>query len=180
MLKVIDTPPELARAVFDVNFFGVLNGVSVFGRRFIEQGKPAAIFNVGSENSFFNAAPMAGAGYVPSKHALLALTSALREEVPDFIEVGLICPGFVMSEFAEEGLMRRGMDTDRYTDIAMTQIDNGEFFIVSHAFNMEHIQARFDEVASAYRRYAPRYEGDDEYDIRTLMARAAADSEADT
>ena len=79
-----------------------------------------------------------------------------------------------MSEFADEDLMSAGMDTDRYTDIAMAQIENGEFFIVSHAFNMTRIQARFDEVASAYGRYAPRYDGDDEFDIRTLMARAAA------
>lgn len=173
MAPVIDTSEDVTRAIFDVDYFGVLNGAAVFGKRFIDQGTPAAIYNVGSENSLFIAAPMVAAGYVASKHAVLAMTDALREEVPDFIEVGLICPGFVMSEINDEELMSHGMDTDRYTDIAMAQIENGEFFIVSHAFNMVRIRERYEEIAAAYDRYAPRYDGDDEFDIRTLMARAA-------
>lgn len=87
--KVIETRPEDVRAILDVNLFGVWNGVSVFGKRLIDQGTPAAIYNVGSENCLFNAVPE-GAGYIASKHALLAVTVALREEVPDFIDVALI------------------------------------------------------------------------------------------
>lgn len=169
---VIDTDDEVVRAVMDVNYFGVLNGATVFAHRFIEQGTAAAIYNVGSENSLFIAAPLSGA-YVASKHAVLAMTEALREELPDFIEVGLICPGFVVSEFADEALMSAGMNTDRYTDIAMQGIEDGEFFIVSHAYNMARIHARYEAITAAYQRYAPRYDGDDEFDIRTLIARTA-------
>src|SRR4029453_8074316 len=85
---VIDARREDVQRVLDVNLFGVWNGVSVFGGR----GTPAAIYNVGSENCFFNAVPK-GAGYVASKHAMLAMTAALREEVPDQIGGGLFCPG---------------------------------------------------------------------------------------
>ena len=36
---------------------------------------------------------------------------------------------------------------------------------------MEHIKDRYDEVAKAYEDYAPRYEGDEEYDVRYLLAK---------
>ena len=168
----IDTPLEDVRRIVDVNFYGVWHGVSVFGKRFIAQGTPAAIYNVGSENALFVAAPMCAA-YVASKHAVLGLTEALREEVPAFIDVGLICPGFVRSEIGDAEMMDMGMDTDRFTALAMEQIKNGEFFIVSHAYNRVRIEARHEEIVNAYEGYAPRYDGDTEFDVRTLMARLA-------
>ncbi|RAH96377.1 short-chain dehydrogenase [Acuticoccus sediminis] len=163
--KVIDAKPEDVQSVLNVNLFGVWNGVSVFGKRFVAESTPKAIYNVGSENCFFNAVPE-GAGYVVSKHALLAMTSALREEVPDHIEVGLICPGLVKSELARE--TSDGMDTDAFATLVMRQIEAGEFFIVAHAYNVVRIHERLDEVISAYGQYAPRYQGDDEFDVRTL------------
>ena len=94
---VIGFTKEQAMKVLDIDLFGVWNGVTVFGKRLIEQGTPCAIYNVGSENSFFDGVPYATA-YVISKHAVLALTDILRKEVPDFVDVGLICPGLVNSE----------------------------------------------------------------------------------
>lgn len=165
---VIEARREDVQAVLDVNLFGVWNGVSVFGQRFIERELPAAIYNVGSENCFFNAVPN-GAGYVASKHAVLAMTMALREEVPSHIEVGLICPGLVQSELAKE--TAEGMDADQYAMSVMKQIDRGEFFIVSHAYNMVRIQERQQEIERAFSTYAPRYAGDDQFDVRTLGAK---------
>lgn len=167
----IETPIDEVRRIFDVNLYGVWHCISVFGKRFIAQRTPAAIYNVGSENALFVALPMS-ASYVASKHAVLGLTEALREEVPDFIDVGLICPGFVRSEAGDPETMAMGMDTDRYTDLVMKQIKQREFFIVSHAYNKVRIQARHDEIVSAYDTYAPRYEGDTEFDVRTLQDRA--------
>ena len=165
---VIEARREDVQKVLDVNLFGAWNGVSVFGQRFIEQGTPAAIYNVGSENCFFNAVPK-GAGYAASKHALLAMTIALREEAPDFLEVALICPGLVQSELARETAL--GMDTDKFAALVMQQIMMGEFFIVSHSYNVVRINARHAAVERAYAAHAPRYEGDDEYDVRTLGAK---------
>jgi NAD(P)-dependent dehydrogenase (short-subunit alcohol dehydrogenase family) len=167
--KVIDSTENDFRKIYGVNIFGVLNGSSVFGKRFIKQGTLSAIYNVGSENSLFNGVPM-GAPYISSKHAVLALTEALREEVPDFIEVGLICPGFTRSELGggDSEMMKQAMDTDTFTAIAMEQIKNDEFYIVSHAYNILRINERYEAIKKSYERYAPRYEGDDEYDIRTL------------
>ena len=61
------------------------------------------------------------------------------------------------------------MDTDRFAEIVLEQIGDGRFYIVSHAYNMEHIQNRYAEIARAYETYAPRYEGDEEYDVRYLL-----------
>lgn len=155
--KVIDAKREDVQAVLDVNLFGVWNGVSTFGKRFTRQGTPSAIYNVGSENSFFNAVP-GGAGYVVSKHAVLAMTVALREEVPDNIEVGLIIPGLVHSELARETAL--GMNTDKYAELVMRQIEAGEFYIVSHSYSLVRIKSRWDEIEQAYAEYAPPYDGD--------------------
>jgi NAD(P)-dependent dehydrogenase (short-subunit alcohol dehydrogenase family) len=165
---VIDAKREDVQRVLDVNLFGAWNGVSVFGRRFIAQGTPAAIYNVGSENCFFNAVPE-GAGYITSKHALLAMTMALREEVPGHIEVALICPGLVQSELARE--TSEGMDTDKFAALVMEQILAGESLIVSHAYNIVRIRERVQEIERAFEIYAPRYDGDDEFDVRTLGAK---------
>ncbi|MBT3017894.1 MAG: SDR family oxidoreductase [Candidatus Thiodiazotropha sp. (ex Clathrolucina costata)] len=169
-MPVIDTPLESVQSIFNVNFYGVWHGSSIFGKRLTDQGTPAAIYNIGSENSLFHGVPM-GAAYVATKHAVLALTESLREEVPDFIEVGLVCPGFVRSELGPPEAMTMAMDTDRFVSIAMEQIKAGEFYIVSHAYNIERINARHDEIVKAYATYAPRYEGDDEFDVRSLMGR---------
>lgn len=165
---VIEAKREDIDSVLGVNLFGVWNGVSVFGQRFLERGTPAAIYNVGSENSFFNAVPNT-APYVISKHGVFALTEALREEVPDFIDVSLIIPGFVKSEISAN--MSAGMETDRFTGIALEQLKAGEFYVVSHAYNIERIETRQREIADAYAKYAPRYDGDDEFDVRSILQR---------
>ncbi len=166
--SVIDMSREDIMRILDVNLLGAWNGVSVFGQRMIEQGTPCAIYNIGSENSLFNVAPMIS-GYTASKHALLAMTVALQEEVPNFVEVGLICPGIVNSEIG--GGITIGMDTDKFTGIAMAQIKDGKFYIVSHAYNMVRINQRQAEIKEAYQTYAPRYEGDIEFDVRTIYGR---------
>ena len=110
---VLDMPVEQIQHIFNVNIFGVINGSKVFGKRFLEQGTPAAIYNVGSENSLFHGTPLNGA-YVATKHSVYAFTHSLYEELPDFIDVSLICPGFVMSELGPEENMSHGMPTDEY------------------------------------------------------------------
>ena len=69
--------------------------------------------------------------YVASKHAVLALTESLREKMPDFIQVSLICPGFVRSELGPTELWALGLDTDHlvYTSIALLRA--GALFVVS-------------------------------------------------
>lgn len=170
---VIDADPAQVEMVMKVNYFGVWNGVSVFGKRFIERGTPAAIYNVGSENAFYNFVPGLFA-YESSKHGLHSLSDALREEVPDFIDVSFVCPGFVASEMTGEMGEALGMETDKYTDIAMQQILAGEYYVVSHSHNVVRITDRYDEMMKAYATYVPRYEGDERFDARAIMAKRFA------
>ena len=170
---VIDTPIEALRAVFEVNFFGVWHGCRVFGRRMVEQGTPAGIFNTGSENSLFNAVPN-NAAYLATKHAVLGMTDNLREQMPDHIYVGLIIPGFVATGLTE-AVAHLAMDADRYAGIVLEQIAARQFYIVSHASNITPIRERYAEIERAYESYAPPYEGDEEYDVRHLLKQLRPD-----
>lgn len=158
---------------FAINVGGTINGVDVFSKRFIEQGTACAIYNVGSENSHFDGhrgIPW-GTDYVASKHAIHAYTDALRFEVPDYFTIGLICPGLVNSEFGRDGI-HFGMDTDKFVDITYQQMKNDEFYIVSHAYNIVNIEERYQEVSTAFARFAPRYENDIEFDVRAIVKAA--------
>jgi NAD(P)-dependent dehydrogenase (short-subunit alcohol dehydrogenase family) len=166
---VTDVPLENLHALFGVNFFGVWHGCAIFGKRMIAQGTPAAIYNLASENAFFTAVRNSAA-YVASKHAVMGFTEAFRDEMPDFIDVGSIFPGFVRSDMTAGEFARFAMDTDEFAEIVIEQIRAGEHFVVSHAYNIEHIDARHAELTSAFAKYTPRYEGDDEYDVPTVIA----------
>ena len=165
---VLDMPMEHIHAIFNVNLFGVVIGSKVFGKRFVEQGTPAAIYNVGSENSLFHATAFNGA-YVATKHGVLAFTHSLREELPEFIDVSLICPGFVVSELGPAENMKYGMPTDQFIDLTMPQLKAGEFYVVSHAYNKVQLDKKHSALSDAYAKYAPRYEGDIQYDVRTNL-----------
>ena len=135
----------------------------------IAQGEPAAIYNVASENAFFNAVKKS-APYIASKHAVRGLTEAMRDEFPEFIKVGMIVPGFVASDMTA-GSEQFAMDADTFAEKVVTQIQAGEFYVVTHAYNIERIKPIHAAVEDAYARNAPRYDGDDEYDVPTLIAR---------
>ncbi|MBI1251448.1 MAG: SDR family NAD(P)-dependent oxidoreductase [Alphaproteobacteria bacterium] len=167
---VTDVDIAKARDLMDVNFWGVWHGCAVFGKRLAAQGTPSAIYNTGSENAFFPAVPHI-AVYVASKHAVLGLTDAFREDMPDFVTVGVIFPGFVRSEMMEPRFAALGMDTDRFAQIVLQQIKAGEIYIVSHAYNVERIAPRHHAVMRAFETYAPRYAGDDEFDVRAIIDR---------
>jgi len=164
---LIDTDLVDFKRIYDVNIYGMLNGIQVFGKIFQQQGTPAGIYNLGSENSIYPCVPSAHA-YVSSKHAVLAITELLAEETPDFIEVALIMPGFVNSEMTRGPF--DGMDTDAFASKVIQQLKAGEFYIVSHAYNKVRLNERYSVIAAAYDKYAPRYPGDDEFDVRTLIS----------
>ena len=169
-----DLPLEDLHRLFNVNFFGVWHGAAIFGKRMIEAGEPAAIYNVASENALFNAVQNS-APYIASKHAVRGLTEAMRDDFPDFIQIGMIIPGFVSSEMTP-GSEAIAMNADTFADKVVTQIAAGEFYVVTHPYNVVHIQARHEKLMDSYARNAPRYEGDDEHDVTTLIARMMARS----
>lgn len=172
---MVDVPLEDLHRLMNVNFYGVWHGAALFGKRMIEQGEPAAIYNLASENAFFNAVTNSAA-YIASKHAVRGLTEAMRDEFPDFIQVGMIVPGFVASEMTR-GSEQFAMDADTFAEKVIEQIRAGEFYVVTHAYNIVRIKPIHDKIEDAYARNAPRYEGDEEYDVPTLLARLRAGRE---
>ena len=175
--SLIDTPVEAMQNVMAVNFEAVWRGCQLFGRRLIEQGTPAALYNTGSENSFFVAVSHSAA-YVASKHAVWGLTDALRKEMPEHIAVGMIAPGFVGSELIPEPMRAMGMPVDDFAAIILPQIIAGEPYVVSHGYNQVRIDERQAEIASAYQRSAPREDGDQRYDVNWLLQSLKNQSES--
>lgn len=162
--SVFDINQEEINELLKVNLFGVWAGIRIFGKKMIAAGTPCAIYNVGSENSFFNAVKK-GSAYIVSKHAIHALSKSLREEAPSFMDVGIIIPGFVFTEIGPAQFMKYGMLPEEFVDRLMPQIKAGEFYIVSHPYNLIRIGEAYQEVKQSFDKYAPRFEGDERYDI---------------
>ncbi|WP_379551192.1 SDR family NAD(P)-dependent oxidoreductase [Qipengyuania sp. DGS5-3] len=166
--KMWEVDPELARKHFDVNFWGIWNGCRAFAPRMIAQDTPSAIYNTGSENSFFCAVPRTAA-YIAGKHAVLGLTESLREDVPPHVHVGLIIPGWVFTPLGEERFMKFGMDVGEYAAIITPQIISRERFVVSHRSNVKRIKERIDPLLEAYEKSAPEDLDDGNYDVRDVL-----------
>lgn len=172
-VAVVDATPEAYRHVFEVNIFGMLNGIWAFGNRMIAQGTPAMILNVSSETGLYVPGPMMG-GYAASKHAARAISEALRFELPEHLQVGVIYPGMVQSELGGSPEMTSmGMPTNDFVDIIWPQIENGEFHIVSHPWARDYAAKSAAEIDRAFDRYAPHFEGDRKYDSRWLANQAS-------
>lgn len=169
-VAVVDATEEDYQSVFNVNVFGMLNGIWAFGNRMITQGTPAMILNVISETGLYVPGPMMG-GYAASKHANRAISEVLRLEVPEQVQVGCIYPGMVQSELGGSTEMTQlGMPTDVFIDIIWPQIENGEFHIVSHPWAKDYTDEDAAELAQAFDRYAPHFEGDQKYDSKWLAS----------
>jgi NAD(P)-dependent dehydrogenase (short-subunit alcohol dehydrogenase family) len=173
---IFDTDLAAARALYEINFWGVWHGIQAFGKRYRADGLPAAIYTTASENALFNALPSGGGAYVSGKHAVFGLMEVLRREVErkaDLaqVEVGVIIPGWVATALSHQ----MGMDADRFAANIFAQMQAGEYYLVGHAYNVVRMRERIDELEAAFATYAPRYEGDEEFDVQLYYARLAAE-----
>ncbi len=175
--KLWEVDPDQARAHFDVNFWGVWNGVKAFAPRLVEQQTPSAIYNTGSENSFFCAVPQTAA-YIAAKHAVLGMTESLREDLPDHVHAGLIIPGWVFTPLGPEQFMKFGMDVEAYVDIILPQILARRRFVVSHGYNQVRIDERMDELRASFAEHAVPAEEDAKHDVRLVFAQMRAQRDA--
>lgn len=166
--KLWEVEPEAARAHFDVNYWGVWNGCRAFAPRLIAQQAASAIYNTGSENSFFCAVPQSGT-YIAAKHAVLGLTESFREDLPDHVHAGTIIPGWVFTDIGPEQMMKLGMPAEDFAAIVVPQILARRRFVVSHGYNTIRIAERMDELAESYACYALPPEEDAKYDVRLVM-----------
>lgn len=88
--------------VFNVNVKGTANGIRSFVPRMLAQADPSHILNTASEASFV-ARAFVGV-YHSSKHAVLAMTETLAQELnfmEEKISVSVLCPGAVKTAVME-------------------------------------------------------------------------------
>jgi len=173
--------------VMGVNFGGVMNGVRVFGPRFVKSGQPCRIVNTGSEHSLGFAHAYAGI-YTASKHAVLGLSEILRAELPDHVGVSVICPGLTETslwrsserrpeEFGGsvpvpeggDAVMKHGLSSEQVADKVIAGLQGDEFYIITHAHIVDYAAVRAHEVAEAAARIAPRYDGDEALRVENVL-----------
>ena len=168
--KLWEVSPEDARKHFDVNYWGVWNGCRAFAPRMVEQSTPSAIYNTGSENSFFCAVPHTAA-YISAKHGVLGLTESFREDLPEHVHAGTIIPGWVFTALGAAEVMRHAMPVEEYIDIIMPQITARRRFVVSHGYNEVRIAERMDELDASYAEFALPAAEDEKHDVRLTIAK---------
>jgi NAD(P)-dependent dehydrogenase (short-subunit alcohol dehydrogenase family) len=162
-----------ARRHFDVNFWGAWLTCRAFAPRLAAQQTPSVLYCTASENAFFSASKRTAA-YVAAKHAVLGMTENLREDLPTHVAVGTLIPGWVDTPIGPHEFMRHGMEAGAFAEAIVPQMLAGERFVVAHPYMQVRIHERIDALDDAFARNAPRYEGDDEHDVRLALKRIRA------
>jgi NAD(P)-dependent dehydrogenase (short-subunit alcohol dehydrogenase family) len=98
----LNTPPEVARRIIEVNLFGVYNGCRAFLPRMLELDEPCHLVNVASLASI---APMPNmSAYAASKYGVDGLTEALALELTGSqVDVTCVHPGVINTPIARGG-----------------------------------------------------------------------------
>ena len=184
--RVIKCTPEDAAWVMSVNFTGVFNGCSVFGRRFADEATQSWIVNTGSEHSLGFPHDRAGV-YTASKHAVLGLSDVMRHELPAHVGISVFCPGLTVSNLwdaarnrpetlggrkqAAQGaadFMAQGMDPLEISRKVMKAVEEERFFIFTHPHAVRFAQKRWDEIRTEFQEQAPYSEEAMRYDVETV------------
>lgn len=159
---------------FEVNVFGVFNGMREFTRRFAAQGGQAWIVNTGSHHSV--GAPTKGVSiYVATKHAVLGLADAFRTEFGPTIGYSVLCPGIINTSLWNAGRNRPGefggkvggdprnaaaqasfgMDPERVGTLVTAGIIAEDPYIWTHPQDIELIEKRYSECRDTLARQWP-------------------------
>jgi NAD(P)-dependent dehydrogenase (short-subunit alcohol dehydrogenase family) len=162
------------RRVVGVNLMGVVNGVSVFVPRLIEQGEEAHVVNTASAAALRYTS--AHAMYAATKFGVLGYTECLRAELaPHRIGVSVLCPGGVDTNISDTirgvaGAQRSdedmaellddlyNVDTAHVTVITPDQVGavvveavrNNDAYIVTHPGSRAAVEERARAIDDAY------------------------------
>lgn len=159
--------------LFSVNVFGLWHGCQVFGRRFLDQDSGGHIINMGSEHSL--GVPHLNAGlYTATKHAVLALSDVLRQEVAGKIDVSVVCPGLVDTQFWDARRNRpesyggpkassdrakliqaQGMESTRLAKQIVNGVVNKDFYIMTHTHLHDLVDQRYGQQKQALDKQVP-------------------------
>jgi NAD(P)-dependent dehydrogenase (short-subunit alcohol dehydrogenase family) len=99
--KILETEEERWRKVFDVNFWGPLNGINEFLPGMLEHGEEGHIVNTSSFSGIQGHGHQSA--YGSSKFALVGMSEYLRNDLADSnIGVSVLCPHVVDTPIIDE------------------------------------------------------------------------------
>lgn len=169
--------------VMGVNFQGVVNGLRAFTPRMIAHGEEGHVVNTAS---ILGLTTGAGSIYGVSKHAVARLTEGLFHDLKAAganIGVTLLCPGMIATNIitsarnrpdalaadaapdagAREALAAmdarfktEGMAPREVGEKVSQAILDDQFYVLTHAENMEGVQRRFDDIVNLRAPSPPR------------------------
>lgn len=125
---------EVWRKTFDVNFFGVLNGVESFVPRLIDANRPAAVINTGSKQGITT--PPGNPAYNASKAAVKVLTEQLAHELREAgapIDVHLFVPGFTYTAMVAQSFPEKPAEawsSEQTVAHLFERVAEGDFYIL--------------------------------------------------
>lgn len=163
-----EIPPELWDRQIGINLTGVFNGAHCMIPRIKKHGQGGHIVNTASISGL-RARPNHPA-YIASKHAVVGLSDALRQELAnDNIGVSVLCPGSVgtnlavTSENVRQGIggkvphpERAGtaepfaQDVTWYGQRVLQAVQDNEFFVLSHPEYRDMVAGRHNELMAAF------------------------------
>lgn len=153
---LVDVPPEEFELAFEVNVFGVYNGVKTFGPAMVAR-KSGHIVNTSSFNGLISMGRMGP--YSASKFAVTALSVALRQEMaPHGVGVSTVYPGATRSHMSSE-IFARHADLVRDQELmepvwigraVVAAIEQNKPHVISHPALKPAYDAWTDEVLGSF------------------------------
>lgn len=121
------------RTLFDVNLWGVVNGVQAFLPSMLAQEKPAFVINTGSKQGITS--PPGNSAYNMSKAALKnyteSLAFALRGRAQGNISAHLLIPGFTFTGMSGSGEKPAAAWTpEQVVDFMLARLAEEDFYIL--------------------------------------------------
>ncbi|MDB5456834.1 MAG: short chain dehydrogenase [Caulobacter sp.] len=122
------------KRILDVNLWGVINGVQVFGEDMAHSGRPGLIINTGSKQGITQ--PPGDTAYNVSKSAVKALTEGLqhtlRETAGCQVSAHLLIPGYTYTGMTKRTPTKpdAAWDARQVVDFMLTSIAAGDFYIL--------------------------------------------------
>ena len=123
------------RKLFDVNFWGVVNGVQSFVPRMIEAGRPGYVINTGSKQGITT--PPGNAAYNASKAAVKVVTEQLAHELRSRggrLSAHLLIPGWTFTGLTAADPKAEkpagAWHADEVVDFMLSALEKGDFYIL--------------------------------------------------
>ncbi|GHF36413.1 NAD(P)-dependent dehydrogenase (short-subunit alcohol dehydrogenase family) [Amycolatopsis bartoniae] len=156
--------------VLSVNFLGVVHGIRAFVPRLLAAGRRAHIVNTASMGGF-TVSPVVPQ-YNASKHAVVALTEALRLQLAarqSSISVTMVCPGPVETNIVASQQAQTGADGDQadwgaraigtptthlspdvVAEKVFHAIQNNSFYVFTNPGSRQRIEERVSHIMESF------------------------------